>query len=86
MRAEGVTAAFELDDNARWRLLEGLDDISLTLANEADIAAFESRRPSYKPSTVERPDPSRLAHGSAATRTRGGRFRVSRAAGDSRAG
>ncbi len=53
VRAEGVTAAFDLDDNARWRLLEGLDDISLTLANEPDIAAFESSRPSYKPSTVQ---------------------------------
>jgi 3-isopropylmalate/(R)-2-methylmalate dehydratase small subunit len=52
VRAEGVTAPFELDDNARWRLLEGLDDISLTLANEADIAAYEARRPSFKPSTV----------------------------------
>ncbi|WP_225846443.1 3-isopropylmalate dehydratase small subunit [Streptomyces sp. HPF1205] len=52
VRADGITAAFELDDNARWRLLEGLDDISLTLANESDIAAFEARRPSFKPSTV----------------------------------
>jgi 3-isopropylmalate/(R)-2-methylmalate dehydratase small subunit len=47
-----LTAPFELDDNARWRLLEGLDDISLTLANEPDIAAFESGRPSWKPSTA----------------------------------
>ncbi|WP_329137013.1 3-isopropylmalate dehydratase small subunit [Streptomyces sp. NBC_01476] len=52
VRADGVTAPFELDDNARWRLLEGLDDISLTLANEADIATFEASRPSFKPSTV----------------------------------
>ena len=53
VRAEGVTEAFELDDNARWRLLEGLDDISLTLANEQDIAVFERTRPSFKPSTVQ---------------------------------
>ena len=53
VRAEGVTASFDLDDNARWRLLEGLDDISLTLANEPDIAAYEAGRPSYKPSTVQ---------------------------------
>jgi 3-isopropylmalate/(R)-2-methylmalate dehydratase small subunit len=53
VRAEGITASFELDDNARWRLLEGLDDISLTLANEADIAAFEASRPSWKPSTAQ---------------------------------
>ena len=51
VRAEGVTAPFELDDNARWRLLEGLDDISLTLRHEADIAAYEARRPSFKPRT-----------------------------------
>jgi 3-isopropylmalate/(R)-2-methylmalate dehydratase small subunit len=53
VRAEGITESFDLDDNARWRLLEGLDDISLTLANEPDIAAYEARRPSYKPSTVQ---------------------------------
>ncbi|WNI18252.1 3-isopropylmalate dehydratase small subunit [Actinacidiphila sp. ITFR-21] len=52
VRADGVTASFELDDNARWRLLEGLDDISLTLAAESDIAAYEAGRPSFKPSTV----------------------------------
>ena len=53
VRAEGLTQSFELDDNARWRLLEGLDDISLTLRHEADIADFEARRPAYKPRTVE---------------------------------
>ncbi|RKT07116.1 3-isopropylmalate/(R)-2-methylmalate dehydratase small subunit [Streptomyces sp. 3211.6] len=52
VRAEGVEAEFELDDNARWRLLEGLDDISLTLQNEADIAAYESTRPAFKPRTI----------------------------------
>ena len=40
--AEGITADFELDENARWRLLNGLDDISLTLQNEADITAYEA--------------------------------------------
>jgi 3-isopropylmalate/(R)-2-methylmalate dehydratase small subunit len=53
VRAEGITAPFELDDNARWRLLNGLDDISLTLANEADITAYEARRPSFKPTTLQ---------------------------------
>ncbi|MFJ4848893.1 3-isopropylmalate dehydratase small subunit [Streptomyces sp. NPDC088733] len=53
VRAEGITAPFELDDNARWRLLNGLDDISLTLQNEADIAAYEVGRPSYKPRTLQ---------------------------------
>ncbi|WP_431041971.1 3-isopropylmalate dehydratase small subunit [Streptomyces sp. P1-3] len=52
VRAEGITADFDLDENARWRLLEGLDDISLTLRQEADIAAYEARRPAFKPSTV----------------------------------
>ncbi|WP_369266945.1 3-isopropylmalate dehydratase small subunit [Streptomyces harbinensis] len=50
--AEGVEAAFELDENARWRLLEGLDDISITLQNEDAIAAFEARRPAHKPRTL----------------------------------
>ncbi|MFE6911069.1 3-isopropylmalate dehydratase small subunit [Streptomyces erythrochromogenes] len=53
VRAEGVVAEFELDDNARWRLLEGLDDISLTLQNEADIATYESARPAFKPRTIQ---------------------------------
>ncbi|GAB7180830.1 3-isopropylmalate dehydratase small subunit [Kitasatospora sp. Ki12] len=52
VRAEGVTAAFELDDNVRWRLLNGLDDISITLQNEADISAFEATRPAFKPRTL----------------------------------
>ncbi|GAA3853006.1 3-isopropylmalate dehydratase small subunit [Streptomyces sedi] len=49
--APGIEADFDLDENARWRLLEGLDDISLTLREEAAIADFESRRPVYKPRT-----------------------------------
>ncbi|MEU3727237.1 3-isopropylmalate dehydratase small subunit [Streptomyces sp. NPDC031705] len=53
VRAEGVEAEFELDDNARWRLLEGLDDISLTLQNEADIDTYESGRPAFKPRTIQ---------------------------------
>ncbi|MFI8994170.1 3-isopropylmalate dehydratase small subunit [Streptomyces sp. NPDC053542] len=52
VRAEGIKAAFELDENARWRLLEGLDDISLTLREEDSIAAYEANRPSFKPRTV----------------------------------
>lgn len=53
VRAEGITADFELDENARWRLLNGLDDISITLQNEPSIAAYEAARPSFKPSTVQ---------------------------------
>ncbi|MDQ0810944.1 3-isopropylmalate/(R)-2-methylmalate dehydratase small subunit [Streptomyces sp. B3I7] len=52
VRAEGITAAFELDENARWRLLNGLDDISLTLRHEVDIATYEAKRPSFKPRTL----------------------------------
>ncbi|MGW7354336.1 3-isopropylmalate dehydratase small subunit [Streptomyces sp. NPDC054784] len=49
--APGVDADFTLDENARWRLLEGLDDIGLTLSNEDAIADYEARRPSFKPRT-----------------------------------
>ncbi|MFG2132030.1 3-isopropylmalate dehydratase small subunit [Streptomyces sp. NPDC048751] len=51
--AEGVTASFELDENSRWRLLNGLDDISITLQNEDHIAAYEAKRPSCKPRTLQ---------------------------------
>ncbi|AXG80510.1 3-isopropylmalate dehydratase small subunit [Streptomyces paludis] len=47
-----LVADFDLDENARWRLLNGLDDISLTLQNEADIATYEAGRPSFKPRTI----------------------------------
>jgi 3-isopropylmalate/(R)-2-methylmalate dehydratase small subunit len=45
----GVTEPFQLADYARWRLLEGLDDIGLTLRHEAAIAAYEQRRPAWLP-------------------------------------
>ncbi len=45
----GVTLPFEVDDYVRWRLLEGLDDISLTLRQADKIDAYEASRPSYKP-------------------------------------
>jgi 3-isopropylmalate/(R)-2-methylmalate dehydratase small subunit len=51
VRAGDVVAPFEVDDYTRWRLLEGLDDIGLTLQHEADITAFEAARPAYEPST-----------------------------------
>ena len=47
-----LTVPFDIDDYTRWRLLEGLDDISLTLAHEADISAYEADRPSWKPATL----------------------------------
>lgn len=43
---------FAIDDYTRWRLMEGLDDIGLTLAQEASIDAFESKRSSLKPTTL----------------------------------
>ncbi|MCA1217940.1 3-isopropylmalate dehydratase small subunit [Streptomyces sp. 8L] len=49
---EQLTADFDLDENSRWRLLNGLDDISLTLQNESDIAAYEASRPAFKPRTI----------------------------------
>jgi 3-isopropylmalate/(R)-2-methylmalate dehydratase small subunit len=49
---DAVEDSFDIDDYTRWRLLEGLDDISLTLAHDADIAAFESSRPTWKPVTI----------------------------------
>ena len=55
--AQTVTAgdtsfAFEIDDYTRWRLLEGLDDIGLTLRNESQITQFESSRESWRPTTL----------------------------------
>lgn len=47
-----LVAPFEIDDYTRWRLLEGLDDIGLTLRHEADITAYEATRPSWKPKTL----------------------------------
>lgn len=49
--ADGVIIAFEVDDYIRWRLMEGLDDISLTLRNEEAISSFEAQRPGFKPRT-----------------------------------
>ncbi len=46
------SAAFEVDDYTRWRLLEGLDDIGLTLRHEAEASAFESKRPRYRSLTT----------------------------------
>ena len=43
------TYRFDIDDYTRWRLMEVLDDIGVTLRNEDAIAAYESRRPSFKP-------------------------------------
>ncbi|MCX2715748.1 3-isopropylmalate dehydratase small subunit [Mycolicibacterium sp. J2] len=47
-----VMVPFTIDDYTAWRLLEGLDDIGLTLRKQDEIAAFEQRRPSFKPTTL----------------------------------
>jgi 3-isopropylmalate/(R)-2-methylmalate dehydratase small subunit len=52
VRADGHTESFDLDDYTRWRLMEGLDDIGLSLRRADDIAAFEQRRPSWLPTTA----------------------------------
>jgi 3-isopropylmalate/(R)-2-methylmalate dehydratase small subunit len=52
VRAGGRTWPFPLDDFSRWRLLEGLDDIDLTLRHEAAIGAYEERRPEWKPAVI----------------------------------
>ncbi|WP_182348522.1 3-isopropylmalate dehydratase small subunit [Tomitella gaofuii] len=60
LRAKTVSAGtlvvpFELDDYTRWRLLEGLDDIGLTLRVAESIDAFERQRPQWKPRTLTEP-------------------------------
>jgi len=47
-----LTVPFQIDDYTRWRLLEGLDDISLTLQNEQAITDFEAKRPTWMPVTI----------------------------------
>ncbi|QNE17634.1 3-isopropylmalate dehydratase small subunit [Kribbella qitaiheensis] len=47
-----VSAPFEIDDYTRYRLLNGLDDVGITLSHEADITAYEATRPAFKPATL----------------------------------
>ena len=47
-----TTIAFDLDDYTCWRLMEGLDDIGLTLKHTDAIDSFEAKRPAYKPKTL----------------------------------
>ncbi|TQK31465.1 3-isopropylmalate dehydratase small subunit [Arthrobacter sp. SLBN-53] len=47
-----VMVPFTIDDYTAWRLLEGLDDIGLTLRKQDEITEFEQRRPSFKPRTL----------------------------------
>ena len=52
LRCGELSLPFPLDDFTRWRLMEGLDDIGLTLRAESDIAAYESDRPAHLPTTT----------------------------------
>lgn len=54
-----VQVAFQIDDYTRWRLMEGLDDIGLTLRDEEAITEFEGRREAWRPKTL----PARQAAG-----------------------
>ena len=47
-----IVCTFDIDAYTRWRLLEGLDDIGLTLSHADSIDTFEASRPAYKPTTA----------------------------------
>ncbi|MBA3265998.1 MAG: 3-isopropylmalate dehydratase small subunit [Nocardioidaceae bacterium] len=67
VRAGSWSATMHVDDYTRWRMLEGLDDIEITLGQEADITRFESSRPSFKPATQLPPQHSPQHRGRAIT-------------------
>ncbi|MER6593521.1 3-isopropylmalate dehydratase small subunit [Micromonospora purpureochromogenes] len=52
VRVGPASWSFPLDDHSRWRLMEGLDDIGLTLRHAAEISAYEASRPSFKPAVA----------------------------------
>ncbi len=49
---DGCVISFDLDDYTRWRLMEGLDDIGLTMRNLEDVVKFEEKRSKFKPKTL----------------------------------
>ncbi len=51
VRFDGETVPFSLDDYARWRLMEGLDDIGMTLGRVVEITDFEAQRQGFLPTT-----------------------------------
>ncbi|WP_433873813.1 3-isopropylmalate dehydratase small subunit [Saccharopolyspora sp. CA-218241] len=55
VHAKDLTVSFGIDDYTRWRLLEGLDDIGLTLRHAETIDTFEQNRPGFKPATLPAP-------------------------------
>jgi 3-isopropylmalate/(R)-2-methylmalate dehydratase small subunit len=52
VRYEEKILSFEIDDYTRWRLMEGLDEIGLTLQHSAEVADFERKRATFKPVTL----------------------------------
>lgn len=52
VRVDDASWQFPIDDFSRWRLMEGLDDIGLTLRHEETITAYEKGRPAFKPAVV----------------------------------
>jgi 3-isopropylmalate/(R)-2-methylmalate dehydratase small subunit len=52
VRFGDTVVSFEIDEYTKWRLMEGLDDIGITLQNEEAIAAYEARRESWRPTTL----------------------------------
>lgn len=58
LSAGSFVTSFEIDDYTRWRLMEGLDDIALSLRHEDEIKSYESSRLSHKPTTL----PARVAN------------------------
>ena len=49
VRVDDASWQFPIDDFSRWRLMEGLDDIGLTLRHEDAVTAYENNRPAFKP-------------------------------------
>ncbi len=52
VRSGGIRVTFEIDDYTRWRLMEGLDDVGLTLRHADEITRFEQGRPAWMPVTA----------------------------------
>ncbi len=55
-----LTVGFEVDAYTKWRLMEGLDDIALTLRDESKITEFETRRASWRPATLPVREPAKV--------------------------
>ena len=51
-RSGALSGTFQIDDYVRWTLMEGLDDIALTLRHEKEIEDYEAARPAFKPRTL----------------------------------